>query len=174
MPIQATLVLGFIGVIAARICIYIFIMPEGKYRTLNSFCRWLSDLFNFRTLWLESIIKFFYVLSTVICVIFGFLMLFSVIEYYHGYSEPLALFGLLLLIAGPVVIRLVYEGTMMFILLVKNTMQINNRLRNAATEPAAEAETAAPAAPVIEYCEKCGKQIEDDTIFCSNCGNKVR
>ena len=53
-------------------------------------------------------------------------------------------------------------------------MQINNRLRNAAVDSTPEAEVAAPAEPVIEYCEKCGKQIEDDVIFCSNCGNKVR
>ena len=133
MPIQATLVLGFIGVIAAMVCIYVLIMPEGKYRTLNPFCRWLSDLFNFRSLWLESIIKFFYILSTVACVIFGFFMLFSVVDYYYGTSS-LALPGLLLLVVGPVVVRLVYEGTMMFIILVKNTMQINNRLRNAAVD----------------------------------------
>lgn len=173
MPVQATLVLGFIGVIAAMVCIYVLIMPEGKYRTLNPFCRWLSDLFNFRSLWLESIIKFFYVLSTVACVIFGFFMLFSVVEYYYDYSESLALPGLLLLVVGPVVVRLVYEGTMMFIILVKNTMQINNRLRNNMSEKQEETPEE-PAQPVIEYCEKCGKQIEDDVIFCSNCGNKVR
>lgn len=172
MPIQATLVLGFIGVIAAMVCIYVLIMPEGKYRTLNPFCRWLSDLFNFRSLWLESIIKFFYILSTVACVIFGFFMLFSVVDYYYGTSS-LALPGLLLLVVGPVVVRLVYEGTMMFIILVKNTMQINNRLRNNMSEKQEEAPEV-PAQPVIEYCEKCGKQIEDDVIFCSNCGNKVR
>ena len=173
MPIQATLVLGFIGVIAAMVCIYVLIMPEGKYRTLNPFCRWLSDLFNFRSLWLESIIKFFYILSTVACVIFGFFMLFSVVDYYYGTSS-LALPGLLLLVVGPVVVRLVYEGTMMFIILVKNTMQINNRLRNNMSEKQEEVAQEAPAQPVIEYCEKCGKQIEDDVIFCSNCGNKVR
>lgn len=173
MPVQATLVLGFIGVIAAMICIYVLIMPEGKYRTLNPFCRWLSDLFNFRSLWLESIIKFFYILSTVACVIFGFFMLFSVVDYYYG-SSSLALPGLLLLVVGPVVVRLVYEGTMMFIILVKNTMQINNRLRNNMSEKQDEAAEEVPAQPVIEYCEKCGKQIEDDVIFCSNCGNKVR
>lgn len=172
MPIQATLVLGFIGVIAAMVCIYVLIMPEGKYRTLNPFCRWLSDLFNFRSLWLESIIKFFYILSTVACVIFGFFMLFSVVDYYYGTSS-LALPGLLLLVVGPVVVRLVYEGTMMFIILVKNTMQINNRLRNNMSEQQEETPEV-PAQPVIEYCEKCGKQIEDDVIFCSNCGNKVR
>ena len=172
MPVQATLVLGFIGVIAAMVCIYVLIMPEGKYRTLNPFCRWLSDLFNFRSLWLESIIKFFYILSTVACVIFGFFMLFSVVDYYYG-SSSLALPGLLLLVVGPVVVRLVYEGTMMFIILVKNTMQINNRLRNNMSEKQEEVQEA-PAQPVIEYCEKCGKQIEDDVIFCSNCGNKVR
>jgi len=173
MPVQATLVLGFIGVIAAMICIYVLIMPEGKYRTLNPFCRWLSDLFNFRSLWLESIIKFFYILSTVACVIFGFFMLFSVVDYYYG-SSSLALPGLLLLVVGPVVVRLVYEGTMMFIILVKNTMQINNRLRNNMSEKQDEDAEEVPAQPVIEYCEKCGKQIEDDVIFCSNCGNKVR
>lgn len=187
MPIQATSVLGVIGVIAAMIFVYIQVMPEAKYKSLNPFLRWLSDLFNFRTLWLEAIIKFFYVLSTVVCVVFGFLLLFTNIEYYY-YSKSLAPAGLILIIAGPVVMRLLYEGTMMFILLVKNTMEINNRLRNNAPDKKESAEKieekveikeAAPVEKPVyvqaasQFCPNCGGKISDDTVFCANCGNKV-
>ena len=169
MPIDATLVLAFLGVIAAMICIYVLIMPEGKYHTLNPFCKWLADLFNFRSLWLESIIKFFYVLSTVFCVVYGFLMVFSV-DYW---GDSLAFPGILLLLAGPVAVRLVYEGTMMFILLVKNTMEINKRLRNHWNNDQEEI-PAEPERTANAYCSNCGKQVEGDVAFCSNCGNKVK
>lgn len=36
--------------------------------------------------------------------------------------------GLLMMVLGPVLVRLVYELFMMFIIVVKNTNQINNRL----------------------------------------------
>jgi hypothetical protein len=188
MPIEATLVLGAMGVIAAMILTYIFIMPESKYQSLNPFCKWLSDLFNFRTLWLESIIKFFYVLSTVICVVFGVLLLITVqrIDYWdYTYTKSLSLVGLIVLIAGPVVVRLIYEGTMMFIILVKNTMQINNRLRSNKLEDKPKAEekvisyaepvNPAPVAPQpqINVCDRCGTKVAPDAVFCANCGNKV-
>lgn len=164
MPIQATLVLGFVGVVAAMICIYILVMPEKKYKTLPPFLKWLSDLFNFRTLWLEAILKFFYVLSTTACVIFGVLLLVSVVDAYY-YKMNLAPYGLLLLLLGPVVVRLVYEGSMMLVLLVKNVMDINKKL--GVDEPQE------PEKPTA--CPNCGAPVTgDDVAFCSNCGSKIQ
>lgn len=141
MPVGVSLVLGVIATIAAMIYIYIVIMKEEKYSQLPPFCQKLHDLFNFKKLWLESILKFFYILSTVFCVIMGALLLVSVQRGFYGDTSTFGA-GLAILIAGPIVIRLVYESTMMFIILVKNTIQINNRLAgkeiNEAPVPAAE------------------------------------
>ena len=34
------------------------------------------------------------------------------------------------MIGGPIVLRLAYEGMMLLVLLLKNTMQINNKLKD--------------------------------------------
>lgn len=127
MPVGVSVVLGVIATIAAMIYIYVVVMKEEKYAELPPFCQKLNDLFNFKKLWLESILKFFYILSTVFCVIMGVLLLISVEKGYYG-DTSLFLPGLLVLLVGPITIRLTYEATMMFIILVKNVIQINNRL----------------------------------------------
>jgi drug/metabolite transporter (DMT)-like permease len=60
----------------------------------------------------------------------GVLMLFGFETTYWGDIEWAGGYGLLLAILGPVVLRLFFEASMMFILLVKNTISINNKLKN--------------------------------------------
>ena len=84
-----------------------------------------------------------------------FLLLFGKIEYY-GYfgatfEQSTFLYGLGLMILGPLVLRVTYEFVMMAILLVQNVIAINRKLKVQATPvspaPAAKAEEAAePAA----------------------------
>ena len=45
------------------------------------------------------------------------------------FNEYVGARGLLMMILGPIIIRLAYEFIMMFILLVKNVIQINNKLK---------------------------------------------
>ena len=75
-------------------------------------------------------------------------MLFYVEEGYQGYyySEPdtwYGGYGLLTMILGPIVIRLAYEFTMMFLLLIKHVIQINNKLKSQEEAPAVEESTQA-------------------------------
>ena len=54
--------------------------------------------------------------------------------------------GLLIAILGPVAVRILYEGIMLVIVLVKNVIQINRKLPE---NPKEEAAPAAPAAPAV-------------------------
>ena len=43
---------------------------------------------------------------------------------------PTLFLGLALAVIGPIVLRLIYEGILMFILLVKNVIEINNKMKD--------------------------------------------
>ncbi len=125
--------LTFVATIFFMILIYKFIVPEKRRVRLNKLGQFLHDAFNFKFLVIEKIMQFFYLLATVATVCFGISCLFGFSIYqseYYNHSEWFGIYGILIAILGPIVIRLIYEGLMMFILLVKNVMQINKKLKN--------------------------------------------
>lgn len=50
------------------------------------------------------------------------------------YTDWYGLYGLLIAIVGPFAVRLVYEGLIMGLLLVKNVIQINKKLKSQCEE----------------------------------------
>ena len=143
-------VIGILAALALTVLAYIFIIPEKKRENLPKLFKAVHDFFNFKELFLEKILKALYVLSTVACITVGLCMQmgFSFYEGYYGsYFEWYGGYGLLLMIGGPIAIRIAYEIMMMFVLLVKNTIQINNKLKAAPETPAA---TEAPAETSVE------------------------
>ena len=122
------IILGIILALAATIVAWIMIVPEQKRPQLNKFFQYLHDLFNFKSLWLEKILKFLYIFETLACVIVGFFMLFSFSSYGFGRRTWTGWIGLLVMIFGPIFVRIGFEFTMMLVLLVKNTMEVNDKL----------------------------------------------
>ena len=125
---------GIVLALAATVLLYIFVLPEKKREKLPKLLQMAHDIFNFKGLLLETLIKGVYVLSTVACITVGLCSLlgFNVYEsYYSGLKFQWAGgYGLLLMIVGPIVLRILFELVMMFILLGKNTIEINNKLKN--------------------------------------------
>jgi len=105
------------------ILLWILVIPEKRRPKLGKFFAFLADLFNFKSLLIEKILKFTYVLLTLFAIIFGFCMLFIV-----SYGESMALYGVLIMILGPIALRLVYELSMMGVLLVNNVIEINRKM----------------------------------------------
>lgn len=124
MPVTVAYVLGSIIALAATIAAFIIIVPEKKRANLKSkVLVYIHDLFNFKSLWLEKIIKFLYVFNTLACIGVGFFMLFSA-----EFGRWMGGIGLLVIILGPIIVRIVYEFMMLTILGVKNLIDINNKL----------------------------------------------
>lgn len=175
------IVIAIIAAIAVAILSFIFLLPEKKRPTLNKFLRVVSDIFNFKSLLLEKILKFFYIVLTTFFLVFGFFMLFM-----QTWGRSLAPTGLLIMIISPLVIRILFEASMMFIVLVKNTIDINKKLgnNNATSAPSFDAPKD-PSSPVAsqnddaaiesntKVCPSCGAQSNDvNSAFCTNCGSK--
>ena len=131
--------LAGIFALALTIVVFVLVVPNAKRKGMtNPFLIFLHDLFNFNQLWLEKIFKFLYVLSTISCVAIGIPMIFwfekryYYSSFYRDYDnftyEWRGYIGILLVILGPIVVRIAFEAIMMFILLVKNTMEINKKM----------------------------------------------
>ena len=198
MPVAVAYVLGFLFALAGVILALLFVTPEAKRPTLNKFLQVVADIFNFKQLLLEKILKCIYIFSTLFAIVAGFFMLFSVEKSYFG-TRSYALTGLLTMILGPIVIRLLFEGLMMFILLVKNTIDINKKLGGNGSADCADDVFAAPASaqpapaptpasvqpmptpvqpapapvqPVLRPVEPAPAQPEPKMVYCTQCGTR--
>ena len=187
MPINVAYILGLILALAGTIVSVILITPEKRRAVLPKFFQFVHDVFNFKFLILEKILKFLYIFSTLFTILTGFFMLFSGYETYSYYGgsdfHSVALEGLLVMILGPVLIRIVYEFMMMTILLVKNVIQLNNKTKNQNegteqssifnAQPMFTQQTApAPVAEDWKFCTSCGNRYDRNRGGCPNCGNK--
>lgn len=152
--------------LAACIVLYVMVLPKKKDGQLpHKILQFLHDFFHFKTLYLEVILKFIFTLATCVVVFLGFFTLFG--EDYWGDSTIGQ--GLLILVLGPVALRIAYESIMMFILLVKNVIDINNKTKAPCCEEAKEEVKE----PVLRFCADCGTQYDANTTdTCPNCGKK--
>ena len=126
--------MGILSTIAATVLTYIFIMPERRRAKLSNLFKFIKDIFDFKFLIIEKILQFVYILSTIACVCVGLCMTMGISiytsSYYGTHTEWYGFYGILLAIIGPIAVRLVFEGAMLFLLLVKNVIQINKKLKN--------------------------------------------
>ncbi len=175
-------VIATLMAIGATVCAFIFVVPEknGKRKKIMQI---LHDLVNFKTLIIEKVLQATYIFATAFCVISGFCMLFWFETYRYSYygsrhTQWHGLEGILLMVVGPIAVRLAYEVLLMAIIAVKNIIQINSKLKNQNGGEVADAF----AMPKIEktvkadepkfttsFCTACGSRLGEDGI-CPNCG----
>ena len=84
---------------------------------------------------IEKILQFFYILATAYTIIGGFFTLFTFETRYSYYSyssrtEWVGYWGFVMMILGPIAVRIAYEVLMLAIIAIKNIIQINNKLKN--------------------------------------------
>lgn len=156
--------------LVAAVILAIAFAPAKKKAELTGFGARLNDLFNFRDLFIEKILKFLYILATCFCIIAGLFGLLTAI--FRGYGFASCLSAFLFMVLGPVVLRLAFELLMMMVLLVTNVIEINKKL-DGTPEKAPEPEACQPAAePRYVYCTQCGTKFDETLENCPNCGRR--
>lgn len=175
MPLQIASILALVFALTATILLLVFVLPKRKDGMLPPFLQLLHNVFHFKKLYLELILKTLYLFSTALCIFLGFFLLFSHTEYYsYGmfssgtYYESTALLGLLILILGPILLRIVYEFSMLLILVTKNVIEIHHKIdpvvRSVASETVPE--------PRFLYCTQCGTRYDVNSGKCPICGKE--
>lgn len=207
MPTIVSSIIAAIVALGLTVFVGIFVLPEKKRIKQNKLFGILSDIFTFRDLLLDKILTFLYTFCTLLCVSTGVFFLVTV-EYSQRYSwyydryETSAYYmggwGILILILGPIAVRIIFEILMMFVLLVKNTISINNKLnaqpgsiaeikatsdaekaKRRAEESAQKAKKKAEAAQAQLNAQPQQPQIRQpqqtyvpNVVFCTNCGTR--
>ena len=120
---KIAVLIGLVFAVAGTIALYILVVPAKKRARLGKFLRWVHDVCNFRSLMIEHILKVLYIFSTLLCLVGGFFMLFSYVD-----GKWIGWAGILLMLLGPIVIRLLFEASLLGILHLKNTMEINEKI----------------------------------------------
>ena len=164
------IIVGVISLILAILSV-IFITPRSRAPYLGSFGQWLHRILNFDSLLIEKILKFIYILLTVFAVLFGLFMLFAAIEY----GGEMVLAGLGLMLLGPIALRLLFESMMMMVILVRNTVEINNKMGATGSGSTAD-HTVKPFDRVrVEepVCPSCGARLKPGARFCGKCGRST-
>ena len=145
--IFALVIAGILSIVAT-VLLCIKVLPAKFDGTFpKKILQTLHDYFNFKKLYLESVLKVLFTFLSVTSVVGGVLVatvgnafqfinnITNAIRYdYIGdwvFTQLITTFlaGLALAVLAPVVLRLIYEGILMFILLVKNVIEINNKIK---------------------------------------------
>lgn len=129
--------------VVATVLAFVFLVPEKRREKMGNFGKFLHDTVNFKYLIVEKILQALYIFLTCFVILSGFFLLFKTVDTWEG-KYWLGGQGLLLMILGPIVIRLVYELLMMMVLLVKNVIAINGKLRSQNGDTARKDVFAAP------------------------------
>lgn len=128
MNIGVAIGMGCLLALIAAIVICAVLLPKNKEGQFGGFAKFLRDYFLLKYLMVEAILRFFFVVNTCACFFVGFFMLFSKID--AGWnSVSMAPAGLAIIILGPFVTRIGYELTMIAIMQLKNTMEINAKIK---------------------------------------------
>lgn len=166
-------VLAGLSAVAATVLAFIFIVPEKKRASLNGFFKLVHDILNFKSLLLELILKASYIFATAFSVFAGFFTIFGKTYSYGYYGRSFGdnlVEGLLIMVLGPITIRLAYELLMMFVILVKNVTDINKKMDN--NQPQQPVQPQQPEQPT--NCPNCGNTLGAGQVFCNQCGTKVK
>lgn len=108
-------IIALVLAIVGGILVY-FLFVNAKTEPKGKFTKWLKDFLSFKIMWIEPILKVVYYVATIFTVLYSFTFLAL-----GGYGF---LIFLMCLVLGPIIIRIVYEATMMFIMIWRNTRDI--------------------------------------------------
>ena len=105
---------GILAIVGGILLYFLFVRTKNEPK--GKFAKWLKDFLNFKIMWLEPILKVVYYIATIatILISFGFL----------GFGGTGVLMFFLTLILGPIFVRIMYEFTMMLIMIWRNTRDI--------------------------------------------------
>lgn len=110
-------VLAIVLAIVGGILVYIFFLNNKKLK-LNGFLAWLKNFLNFNTMMLEVILKVLYLITTIYVILSSFSLI----------GTNFLLF-LVTLVVGPIIIRIIFESSLMFIMIWKNTSDISKNTK---------------------------------------------
>lgn len=112
------MIIALILAIAGGILVYFLFLKKDNENKFTGFVKYLYEFLSFKKMWLESILK----ISYLILAIYISLMSFELIgTSFLGF--------ILTLVFGNIVLRVVYELSLLLLTICRNTTEINKKLK---------------------------------------------
>ncbi len=111
-----TIIALVLAIIGAFLAYFLFVKPNKNYP--QKFVNWLRSFLNFNEMLIEPILKITYI----------FFAIFITLTSFNFISVSFPYF-LLYLIIGNLLVRVVYEASMMMVGIWKNTKEINKKMK---------------------------------------------
>lgn len=112
------MIIALILAIAGGILVYFLFLKKDNENKFTGFLKYLYEFLSFKKMWLESILKISYLILT----IYISLMSFELIgTSFLGF--------ILTLVFGNIVLRVVYELSLLLLTICRNTTEINKKLK---------------------------------------------
>ena len=113
------IIVSIILAIIGGILIYFLFLSKKNEGKFNGFVGWLYDFLSFKKMFMEALLKITYLIVAIYITLSSFAFI----------STSFVLF-LAMLIIGNVVARLVYEFSLLLLVICRNTTEINKKLSN--------------------------------------------
>ena len=111
------LIVSFIlAVIGGLVLYFLFIKPDKKVE--NKALAWFKEFFNFHKMLIEDLLKTTYIVLAIFITLYSFAL---IAVNFLGF--------ILTIVLGNVILRLVYEASLILIMIWKNTNDINKSLK---------------------------------------------
>lgn len=150
-----------LSIIVTVLGIVFFVPKKNREKFGKGFAR-IHDFVNFKTFIVDYILKGLYILSTAMCIFGGLFTIFTFKTTYQNVYNSSSIFsqrqaqtslsadnigtGILIMILGPIIVRIVYELLMLAVVGVKNVIEINKKIPSV-EEPETPAEPTTPMEP---------------------------
>ena len=172
---------GALGILVVAVVLtallLVLVLPKQKDGHLPAFFQLLYDLFTPKALMIEKLLQVLYVFLNCLTVLFGIAIFFN--GFFAGFGR--IVLGLVILVVGPVLLRVIHELLLLAVMQVKATREINqklDRLTGAAgsrADQGTETQTppAPPAGPMV-HCTHCGTWYREGAGRCPVCGTQLQ
>ena len=171
--ITPLLIVAGVLAIAAAILAIIFILPDEKKAKMPKFIQIAADILNAKKSFLKAMLRILYIVLTLFCVIAGVLLLLigTIMTASIGMAGQTALYGIIVLIGGPIAVRIIYEVLMLLVNISEDVKALKNGQTGTCgckeEEHKEPQETKKPVKYV--FCRQCGTKYDENSEVCPNC-----
>ena len=164
-----------LAIIVTIVGVIFFVPKKNRDKFGKGFAK-IHDFVNFKTFIVDYVLKALYILATAMCIFGGFFTIFTVKTTYTttgtmfnqtsqahtSLSADNIGTGILIMILGPIIVRLFYELIMLAVVGVKNVIEINKKMPEV-EEPEAPIEPATPMEPEESTVEEKIVEAAEDS-----------